>query len=641
MVSWLRARLRALVPWLVYFAAAYACTRYLNDKADLVIRRGEWYAPVQEPPYITLQDRAFLSGHFALVPHPSGGGNDYNWGRGGMHQAWGLGVPIVALPFHVVARMLGAPGFPDGLRFLVLYAATAVVLAYALHRAARDEPGGLVTGTAAAGFVMVFPTFVGLVTSRFLIYEQTIAVAALWDVLLLAGLVAVVTRCTPVRLALVCAAAGFSLAIRPPTAVFGLTTVLLALLVAWRRRLGWRALVAAAFAYGAGLSAFFVGNDLRFGSPFDAGYATSVSGAFVNRLTRWGLPFAKVPFLVAAKEMFATLFLLEPVRTQIAIGGPRPPIRPFMNVELWDEYYAPPPSVRPYAVGERWREYYAPTFNRLILAIWLAAIAVVVFRFVRGRLWRNDRTLDDDLGALVGAWAIPPVVVLFVFYARIGQTVTRYATDFYPAFAAASLCVGMAIVGEVRKRAPRLAPSAQLAIACSVGLYIAGWQGWATHLSRPADRNALIASIAQIDARARLTPVAPDHFECGEPRGAAPVHGHLEDWRSDCSFSSGMVFAMKHSPCVSFTFRPDGGTWTPEDDQSLASFRANADSDRLSTCGNVADDGTEKRVTMCDPRPPRYLLDGMRLYAIATLNDDLIPIDRLRLMRIDPAPSCP
>ncbi len=621
LLSSARQRLRALGPWLFYAAAACACAYYLNEKADLVPKRGEWYSAW--PPAVALQERAFLSGRLAVVPHPGETGNDFFWGRGGLHQAWGLGVPLLALPFHLVARLSGAPAFPDNARFLILYAITMVVLARALHRASRDESGGLVSGTAAAGFVMLFPTFVGLVSSRFLSYEQTIATAALWNVGLLAGLVSLVVACTPVRLALLCAAAGFSLSLRPPTAAFGFMTLALALWVAWQRRVGWRALVAAAVAFGVVLSIFFVGNILRFGSPLASGYETCLSGPFVNRMTRWGLPFAKVPFVVAAKEMFATMFLLDPISSQI------------MN--------APPPAtVAPYAVGERYREYYAPTYNRLILALWVAALLLVVVRLVRGRLWRRDRPLEGELATIIGAWAVPPTLVLFVFYARVDNFVTRYASDLYPGFAAAALCVGMALVGAVRVRAPRWASSAQLAMACAVSLYITSWHGWTTHMSTPVDRETMLASVLDIERIGKSAPSSlPTHFECGAPRDPAPVHGQLSEWRSDCGFTSGMVFGMKDTPCVSFTFRPAGILWTSADEQSLAGFRATADADRLRACGKVSSSGADRSVTMCDPHPPRYVLDGMRIYAIATLDENLNPVDRLRLMRIESAPACP
>jgi hypothetical protein len=93
----------------------------------------------------------------------------------------------------------------------------------------------------------------------------------------------------------------------------------------------------------------------------------------------------------------------------------------------------------PYVVGERWREYYAPTFDRVVFALWLTALVVVCWRIFRGRLWRRDCSLRGEVSTLVGAWALPPSIVLFVFYARIGNMVTRYATSMRPTFIPHSL----------------------------------------------------------------------------------------------------------------------------------------------------------------------------------------------------------
>jgi hypothetical protein len=119
------------------------------------------------------------------------------------------------------------------------------------------------------------------------------------------------------------------------------------------------------------------------------------------------------------------------------------------------------------------------------------------------------------------------------------------------------------------------------------------------------------------------------------------MHTQLEDWHGDCSFSSGLVFAKQQSRCVSFTFGPGGATWSEADDKSLAGLRANADSDPLVTCGPPAVEGEARRVTMCEPHAPAYLLDGMRLYSLASLDEKLVPIDRLKLTRIDSTPACP
>jgi hypothetical protein len=614
--------LRAAADWLLYFAVALACTAYLNHRAKLVPKWGEWYMASEGDPYTLLQVRSMLSGRLALIRHPWGLGNDYVWGRGGMHTAWGLGVPLLAAPFHLLGRMFGAPGFPDNVRFLILYAITTVLLARALHRASRNEANSLVASATAAGFVMVFPTFVGHASARFLIYDITILTGALWDIVLLAGVVALVDRCTAGRLVLICAAAGFSTMIRPTLAAYGATTLVLALIIAQRKRMRPPVLVAGFLAFAAVTGLYLAGNSLRFGSPWNAGPANIIGGTIVNRLSRWGLSFAKVSFTVAAKEMFATMFLLEPVSSQIMMG-------------------APPPSVQPYVVGERWREYYSPTYDLVIFGAWLAALGIVGFQIIRRRLWRSDRDLRNEIAVVVGAWGLPTSIALFVFYARVGNIVTRYTTDVYPALAATSLCVGMAIVNGVRARAPAKVPSAQLVLAGVVALYLGGWRGWARHLSTPVDRQAIVARIAAIDSMATAPLLSvPDHFKCSEPRGLPPVHSHLQEWRSDCFFSSGMVFALPHSPCVSFTFAPGGAAWGPSEEESLAGFRANADFDELVRCGAPAVEGSSRRLTMCDPHTPPFLLDGMRLYAIASLDDQLGPIDRLKLLEIDGAPPC-
>jgi hypothetical protein len=615
-------RRAAYAAWFAYVAVALTCTAYLNRRVHLVPKWGVWYA-ADPHPYILLQLRSWLSGHLAVLPHPAGAGNDYLWGRGGMHTAWGLGVPILSLPFHLVGRLFGAPGFPDSSRFLCLYAITTAVLARALHRSSRDDSHGLIAAAGAAGFVMVFPTYVGLLASRFEIYEQTIAIGALWCVLLMAGVLSLLAGCTTASLAAVCAAAGFSAMLRPPLAIYGLTTAVLALFIARRKGATGGALVTGAAIYVAFAALYFIGNTLRFGAPLNAGYENVVAGTFVGRMARWGVSFMKVPYGTALKEMFATLFLLDPIHTPTGV---------------------PPAAIGPFARGERWREYYSPGFDVPTFGVVVAAIFVVGWRGVRHRLWQSGRTLDDERAVILGAWALPPALVLFVFYARVGTIVTRYLTDLYPAFAAAWLCVGMVVVDAVRKRAPGRAAAAQVAIAAGAVFYLTArgfiHSSWVHGLSSPVDRKTVIERVTAIDERAAETPVVPDQFQCKVARGR-PMHTQFDGWHDDCSFSSGMVWEMPHRPCVTFTFLPEADTWQPLDLESLAAFRANADSDRLVACGPPVADGDARRVTMCDPHPPPYLLDGMRLYAVSSLDEKLRPIDRLRLNAIDAVPSCP
>ena len=611
--------------WLFCGAVGLSCAAYLNARTQLVPRPGEWYPPDAHPA-VLLQLRAWFSGRLAPGPHPVGDWYDYVWGRGGMHSNFGLGLPILAIPFHALARAFGAPGFPDEVRFLIFYALTGALFTRALHRASRVEPTALVASAAVSTFLLLFPTLVGLLATRFLIYEQTIAVGALWSVLLLAGVLLLLERATTLRLVLVCGAAAFSIFIRAPLAAYGLTTLALATAIAHRGGLPRRGLVAGV-ATGIFVTALYlVGNFIRFGSPFEAGYANIVSLAFVNHLTRWGVSFAGAPLHMAARELFATLFLLDPVASPIITVVPA----------------GVPATVAPYAIGQRWREYSSPTFDLWIFAAWVAAFAVVAWRIVSRRLWRRGRELGDEVTTVVGLWALPPSIALFVFYARVGNLATRYMVDLYPAYAAAAICVGMAFVDGVRKRAPRGVPAAQLTIAAVGWIYLSGGGGWPPRREGPVNREALDAQLAAIDAQSKDQPIPSSHIACGEPRGPEPVHGHFAGWLDDCSAPSGMLFAFPDSACVTFAFRPGrAGRWGPAEKESLSGFRANADFDELVSCGPPTDEGETRSITMCEPRSPRFLLDGMRLYAVAWLDASRRAIDRLQLTRVDAVPRCP
>lgn len=603
----------------VHVVAALVCTVYANVRSHLVPRWGHWY--MAPNPDTLWQVRAFMQGRIAVMPHPSGAVNDYFWGRGGMHTAWGLGVPIIATPFHVIGRLFGAPGFPDNVRFLLLYAFVAFLLGRALELSApRPRFGNAVLGALAGGFVMAFPTYVGMFSARFKVYEHVIAMGALWNVGLLAGLLFLLAKSTPRRLVITCAAAGFVTTIRPTLLPYALTTCALALVVARRDRLSWRDLAMGALAFVVTFSIFPLGNVLRFGGPFNTGYENSVSGSFVNRLDRWGLPFQHQAFSSQAAELFATLFLCEPVT---------------------NESYDPPPSVKPFAIGERYREYYAPTYDLLAAFVLVLAIGIVVWRIARTQPWRGSVSLRTERATLIGAWGVAPAIFLFVFYSRTGNLVTRYATDMFPAVAACFLCVGMTLVDEVRARAPRLVTPARFALCGIAALYIgAGSRGWALHLTTALDEKEVLAKISEIDHRGQVAVQPPTHVECKGPRHPPAIHSDLSEWNGDCTFASGMVFVLPYTPCVTFTFSSATGEWGKAQDDSVSTLRVVGDFERLKLACPAATEGENHRVTMCETHPPPFLLDDMRLYSIATLDDELRPVNTLKMQKIEATASC-
>src|ERR1019366_3013354 len=236
------------------------------------------------------------------------------------------------------------------------------------------------------------------------------------------------------------------------------------------------------------------------------------------------------------------------------------------------------------AVGERWREYYSPTYDLWVLGAWLVAFGVVLSRVIRRRLWRRDRDLGREVTTIVGLWALPPSLALFVLYAKVGNLVTRYLVDMYPAFAAVMLCAAMAVVDVVRERGPKRVWAAQLGLAVLAVIYDSARPGWPHQINRPVDRAAVEARLEGIDARSREQPIPSDHVAATDPRGVDPVYHHFAEWKRDGTFQSGMVFAMPRHPCLEFTFAPRGAGWTASDEASLAGFRANADFDALVRC---------------------------------------------------------
>jgi hypothetical protein len=609
-------------PWFrrsVHACVAVVCALYLNSRAQLVPKWGQWYACDDRS--LLLQLRAFMSGHLAATPHPTGAPWDYFWGRGGMHHPWGLGLPLLATPFHLVARVFGALGFPDSLRFLAIYVVVTFVLATSLHATSpRKGPKAVATSGLVAAFMVTFPTYVGMISSRFLVYEETIAVGALWNLLALACLLLLVARPTTRRLVIVCAVAGFSIIVRPTLGTYAFVTAALALLVARRAGLGAKQLAAGVSAFAAVLGLYLLFNTLRFGSPFVSGYENCIAGSFVNRLNRWGLPFSYEPFYPRLKETFATFFLLEPVSSQLL---------------------SPPPSLQPYVVGERYREYYAPTYDLWILAAFVATFAIVALRIKKGRLWEPGRKLDSERITLLGSWAIPPVVALAVFYSGIGNLVSRYATDLFPALVAAVACSGMAIADALRRRAPRFTTAGELLLCGLAGIYGAGWRGWVTGLSHPCEAKDALRLVSNTEAASRRIPPPATRFDSNERHDGSIVVTQLSDWQPDGRFASGFVFAMPHSPCVELTLRSASGQWNAQEEEALQGIRLNADFDSLERCGPAKPVDDARVLVMCEPRRPRFLLDGLRLHSLASLDGQLRPIqDRLRLLRIDSVPSC-
>ena len=151
------------------------------------------------------QTEALLRGKLALSDSPTDLGVDLCWSEGGVHQVWGLGVPLWRLPFEALARVFGHPAFSDRLAMglfmaLVAYIALSTWLAPVLNRASdpacstvssssTNPPASygstsrnagrremdwaqLITAFGAVMLLLLFPPLLSPLRYRMLVFEE-------------------------------------------------------------------------------------------------------------------------------------------------------------------------------------------------------------------------------------------------------------------------------------------------------------------------------------------------------------------------------------------------------------------------------------------------------------------------------------
>jgi len=477
--------------WAVYLALVYAVA--VTHGTGLVGGWGVWYS---ENPAHHAQVAALLRGRLALSRDPSALRFDECWSEGGVHQVWGLGIPLWRLPFEAAARLVGVPAFPD---LLCLWVALAGV-AYALLRAldplpsaliptdpglrvsGRDEDGigpRLLWLFGAAGVVLCFPPFLRLLHTRFHVYEQAVAYEYLVGVLLVACLVRLVRRPSPGSYGMLGLLAGYGMFVRPTLVFHGGAALLSGGLWLWfcgrtaasERGAGdlsarsaakgtWFRVLApgvAWFIVAGGL--LYLTNLLRFGSGFEFGHRLNVQTLYGSMYaTRFDHPYEDEPIASAARELFGLLFL--PKRYS------------------WSQYETNQFAGQSSTV--RWREVGMPTYDLTYLAALLPAWAVGLYAWMRLRPLAvratgeagTDRAGFRGLCAVLGIYSLLGSTALAVFYLRNCVIATRYMLDFMPSFAAAFLVAwGLWMDGCRRlKRLPAWLPPV---------LSVMGWAVWA------------------------------------------------------------------------------------------------------------------------------------------------------------------
>jgi len=523
------------INWLFgYLAVGYAAGLLLAT--GLVPDWGAWFST--SLPY-RMQTEALLKGDLAVSRSVAKLKSDHTWSEQGVHQVWGLGVPLWRLPFEAVAKLFGFDGFPDRIAFglFALLVCFVVLKVWVSFGDEKSEVGDgwnsgwrMITGFGAGLIIMLlFPPFLTLLRVRGAVWEEAVAYEYLFGILQVTLLVAFARQPTIARLLLVSALAGFGGLIRPTLVFYGFATMLIVTGV-WVFKIGQtsnglspvsarsqhetaRTSIVSPGGYPASsnlgrvltptllpLFIFCLGGGLlwftnlkRFGDGFEFGHKLNVQTFYGSvQATRFDNPFQDEPLTGAAKELFGALFLVEK----------------FNGADYYRENIFPGKSKT-----VRWREFYFRTYDwsylSLLLLGWGAAVAAgFKFRVSSFGLSRlsNGAPVSELAMALgdtrpgpipyppaivvLGLWSLLAVIPLAGFYLYAPVISSRYMMDLAPAFAAALAAAWLFLAARCTTRSSRV-------LVC---LTLCAWLAVQVYLSRYVYRGPASVTAAELKA---------------------------------------------------------------------------------------------------------------------------------------------
>jgi hypothetical protein len=427
---------------------------------------GKWYS---SSPYHRAQVDALLRGSLALSACPSALRHDLAWSEAGVHQVWGLGVPLCRLPFDALARICGSQHFPDRISFGIALGLVAWCVLATFWRslvpfnlgpsgnAASPELGTRVrpeNGSASRAMavciwmgvvllVLLFPPFVGLLKSRFEVYEEVIAYEYLAGVFLLCQMVVLARTPTASRYYLLCLCSGVGALVRPTMLCYSAGTVAagaLALCLGaaekgihpvggptlagfWPRLARW--FVLGGSMVGLGSLPVLSSNAVRFGSPFEFGHKLNLQTLYSSVYsTRFEAPYEKEPLASAAVELFGMMFCTR---------------------ELSGNRFHQPAVFPGQSATVRWREVYLTTYSPEYAALLVMALVLAghsLWPLVHGQrpcpAWRDmgEVCWPRQQVPVLCLWGLASAAGLVFLYLRIPCIASRYLLDFMPAFVA-------------------------------------------------------------------------------------------------------------------------------------------------------------------------------------------------------------
>lgn len=513
----------------------------------LIPEIGKWYSFNQS---LRLQTNAFLQGELALTPVPYGHSGDWAWGNG-MHQIWGLGVPIIRLPFEILGKAFGSFGFPDRIVFAIFYFLVAAIFWKSLDSlinpdlSIRDQFKKRIQNIPILFFGLLNPAFITMVRARFSVYEEVIAYSYLWALMLFALLLLFLNNHKSRLFLLICLLAGFSPIIRPTAIFYGTVTFLMTFYLAKHRQIKPRLIGLLLFC--AGIIVLFATNYLRFNSPLEFGHKLLLSGVpVIDYVHRFDNPVAHMPLVDAVRELFSDLFFTD-INTPNFLLDERPSRG--LNVLRLREFY-----FRPY-------DFLTP------LLLFLSWLIVALWRCNKSNI---NSSLDKKTIHIGGLWSFCSFIMLFCFYSRFPVLASRYFVDFGASIVIGIIALYLCIGNLIQCKFSRNATMLNL-ILCAAFL---GWSLYSLthaeinfHYGHRSEIEKLVAKTAEVAQeelmRMRRTtgPLLPAEYNCRDKETKYGIPSNNEGWDMSASCTVNLVTThfLDAPDCIALHVEPISG----------------------------------------------------------------------------------
>ena len=511
----------------------------------LIPKVGDWYSFDQS---FRLQTNAFLRGELALNPVPYGHRFDWAWGNG-IHQIWGLGVPIIRLPFEIISKTFGSLGFPDRIVFAIFYFLVAAIFwksldSFIIHNLdARERLKKRVRNIPVLFWGLLNPAFITMIRAKFGPYEEVIAYGYLWSLMLFALILLFLNNRKSYLFFLVCFLAGFSPSIRPTLLSYGIVTFLVIFFLGKGIKSRWLGLLL----FSAGIMFLLVTNYLRFNSPFEFGQKLLLSGVLViDYVQRFGNPVALMPFLDAVRELFSDLFFTD-------INTP---------IFLLDEKVLQGPDL------PRLREFYFRPYDFLTpLLLFLSWLTIALRRCNKSNI---NPSLGEKAIQMGGLWSFCSFIMLFYFYSRFPVLTSRYFVDFGASIVIGIVALYLYIGNLIQDKFSRNATMLNLILCIAFlgwGLYRLTHAEINFHYGHRSEIKNLVAKTAEVAqeelARMRRTtgPLLPVEYKCRDQETSYGIPSNNLGWdiTASCMVQLTTTHFLDAPECLDIHIEPVGG----------------------------------------------------------------------------------